>query len=81
VTAAANFTHWSVRKDGRLFYTPKAGWLRFALIAMMIGNVIFAVLLLAGILPALPFLTAIFIQLVSHEVYSMWCRHRQYVNA
>jgi hypothetical protein len=33
----ANFLHWLSRKDSRLLYTPKSGWLWFALIAMTVA--------------------------------------------
>ena len=70
-TTGANFLHWLSRKDTRLLYAPKSGWLRFAVIAMAVGSGLCALLFLAGIIPALAFLVPVLGLSLAHELYSI----------
>ena len=76
--SGANVLHWLSRKDSRLLYTPKSGWLRFALIAMTVGSGLCAVLFLSGMIPALAFLALVFGLSFAHELYSIWSRYRHH---
>jgi len=74
----ANFLHWLSLKDSCLLYTPKSGWLRFAVIAMVVGSGLCAVLFLTGMFPALAFLALVFGLSLAHELFSIWSRYRHH---